>query len=369
MDTARSFFLLWFRAFALLAALVVSGCGDDDGATSPDGSIPDAEVGDDGGVEPDGGEDGRAEPDGGEDGGAEPDGGEDGGAEPVDAGVDAGPPPEPFEPVFLSDVDKTAFVSLGDDRLSAEWLYLNRGGVRSTRAIAPGEGVFYFEAEIPFAFDELQIGVATAAANLAGYSDDPDAGLALHTGGQIWYDGASIRSFDRSKLRYGFVIDYRGTHPVVHVLLDDGAGNIESRLDPPRELTSITEPVYATFTGIRRATGTHVAVNFGNDTLNFPFAIDARAALIAAGHHEVADALVLGFGGTHANPWNAPPSLIAPAQGATVYVGGSTMFEASASDAEDGSLDATILWEVLSTGYGPERVVGTGPSFTYTPAE
>jgi hypothetical protein len=40
---------------------------------------------------------------------------------------------------------------------------------------------------------------------------------------------------------------------------------------------------------------------------------------------------------------------------------------ASAADAEDGSLDARILWEVLSTGYGPERVQGEGATFTFTP--
>ncbi|HEY2734633.1 MAG TPA: hypothetical protein VGI70_11645, partial [Polyangiales bacterium] len=74
-------------------------------------------------------------------------------------------PTTPFVPAadstYLSATDiSTDEIDLSADHLSGEWLGLGTWGVRSTRSIAPQQGVFYFEAYAPL--DYFDIGVATA---------------------------------------------------------------------------------------------------------------------------------------------------------------------------------------------------------------
>jgi hypothetical protein len=119
---------------------------------------------------------------------------------------------------------------------------------------------------------------------------------------------------------------------------------------------------------MRRLPGVQVVINPGNDTVNQPFTFDPVRILNGAGLSQPAAALVKGWGATHTAVWNAPPALsVLPPPVTSIALGQSVTLSATASDAEQGSLTANIVWEVLSTGYGPERVRGTGASFVVMP--
>ncbi len=281
--------------------------------------------------------------------------------------LDAGAPPvePPYDPVTLSETDRSPEVRLDASGLSAEWRTIGMAGVRSNRAIAPGDGVFYFEATIPTAFDLFTIGVASAAASLTERAGATEQSFGLDTGGHLYeYGGARLGSFLATNRTFGFVVDYSGANPVVHVILEDGS----PRVRQSAALTGISAPLYIHIAGTRRTTGTHVTINPGNDTVNRPFRFDPVALLREAGLEDTAEALVLGFGGSHASTWNEPPVVAPFLAPVSVPVGTSATLAASAFDAEDGLLSSSIVWEVLSTGYGAARVRGTGPTFTFAPA-
>ncbi|HKU37885.1 MAG TPA: hypothetical protein VJR89_07055, partial [Polyangiales bacterium] len=270
---------------------------------------------------------------------------------------------DPAQLTFLSDTDHSPNLTLGADRLSAEWLGLDTSGVRSTRAIAAGSGVFYFEASALGDFDGLQLGVAAASASRERAPGTTADGFGLDTGGHF-VEGEDWLPFTVGSRSFGFVVDYRGANPTVHV--------IAVKSGTPAVLHSKTlstgDPLFIQLSGMRRMPGVQVRINPGNDTVNQPFSYDARAALRAAGQAELADLLVLGWGASHAGEWNQPPTirLDAPAVNA-VDLGQSLTLTAAADDAESGSLSASLTWEDLATGYGPERVRAMGPSFTFLP--
>ena len=249
---------------------------------------------------------------------------------------------------------------LGADRLSAEWLGLDTFGVRSTRALQAGSGVFYFEAAALGEFDGLQIGVATAAAARERAPGSSADGFGLDTSGHF-IQGDDWIEFQPNSGHYGFVVDYRGTNPVVHALNAGGLLRSET-------LSSVTQPLFIQLTGMRRMPGVQVRINPGNDIVNRPFEFDPRTALQNAGMPEVAGALVLGWVASHAGAWNQPPTIaLQPPSSTSIDLGQSLTLTASAEDAESGSLTDRIQWADLATGSGPERQQASGSSFSITP--
>jgi hypothetical protein len=282
-----------------------------------------------------------------------------GGAAAGSGGSDA--PVDPASLTFLSDTDRGEGVVLGTDRLSAEWLGLDTFGIRSTRAVQPGSGVFYFEAAALGEFDGLQLGVATAAAPRERAPGTTPDGFGLDTGGRF-IEGEDWQEFSPNSAHYGFIVDYRGTTPTVHVL--SGSGLLRSR-----NLSGVTQPLFIQLTGMRRMPGMQVRINPGNDIINRPFEFDPRSALQDAGLSEVAGALVLGWGASHAAAWNQPPTItLNPPASTSIELGQSLTLSAAAEDAESGSLSSTIQWADLATGYGPDRQQATGESFRLMPA-
>jgi hypothetical protein len=282
------------------------------------------------------------------------------------AGSDAGsgtvnPPANGL--TYLNDADRGADILIESDRLSAQWLTLGTEGVRSTRSIAPGEGVFYYEAHIPAPFNMLTIGVATAAAPLDLDASANAQSFGIDSGGTIAVNGTWSQNFDSGNVDFGFVLDYRATPAIVHVI---ATANGQPAIVRSQSLAAISQPLFIYLAGIRRTTETQVTINAGNDTTNAPFVYAPADLLRAAGLADTADALVMGWGATHAGTWNAPPTLVPPS-GTTVSAGTAVTLSGQASDIEDGSLSATIEWEDLATGSGTERVRGTGASFTFTP--
>ncbi|MBX3247937.1 MAG: hypothetical protein KF901_12225 [Myxococcales bacterium] len=277
----------------------------------------------------------------------------------------------------LSATDKTgdAIVSLTPDRLAAEWHTGVVGGVRSECAVAPASGVFYFEASIePWECDPteaplgcvptprggLNLGVGTASASLTTHPGSTASGLDVVILGGINTSDMRLGPAGTGTT-WGFVVDYRGASPVVHVVGEDEHG--------PSVLASqalaTNAPVHAMATGVRCKVGVDASFNFGLDTNNRPFAHDVDAVLRAEGLGSVADALVLGWTGTRALPTNARPSLTAPAD-MSVALGATVTLVASASDAEEGELSDRIVWEDLATVYAA-RDGALGGTFVYTP--
>lgn len=281
------------------------------------------------------------------------------------AGEDGLPPSsEPSaELTFLSETDRSHDVILSPDRLSAEWLGLANLGVRSTTSVGPHAGVFYFEAYADL--DLFGIGVATASAPLDQGAGQTSNGYGIDTSGVIEEPHVEGQAFQRSAHgEYGFVVDYRGEHPTAHLI----TGSSESaKVAGSRTLSEVSEPLFIHLSGLRRSSGYQVTINPGNDTVNRPFVLDVRAALQASGHAELAQALVMGWGGTHAGAWNEPPELTVGSAPSQVDVGSAVSLTATASDAEGGVSDAQIVWDVLSLGIGPEHEHGTGGSFSFTP--
>jgi len=275
------------------------------------------------------------------------------------------PEPEPTaDPTYLNAADRSsAEVVISADRLSAEWLGLANLGVRSTTAVRPRSGVFYFEAYANL--DLFSIGVAPASAAL-DHSAVSGGGFSIDVSGVIEVPQGDGQAFQRSAQgEYGFVVDYRTDHPTVYLI----AGTASSaRVAATRTLSSVSEPLFIHLSGLRRKQGHQVTINPGNDTVNQPFVFDPRGVLRAAGQSETAQALVLGWGGTHAGTWNEPPTLsLLTTPPSRVEVGEAVTLMASATDAESGSIDANIGWDLLSIGIGPERVHATGAAFTFTP--
>jgi hypothetical protein len=276
-----------------------------------------------------------------------------------------------FVPVRFSATDHGASAYLSPDRLSVENRGEDMGNVRSDSAIAPGAGVFYFEAHREIdTVGFYGVGIATAAADLTRDLGFSGASLGIDTHGDFM-DGALTCTGSPGygdaahKFYYGVVVDYRGANPRVHYVLDDGAGGVEVRHSCS---TAITAPVFIMYSGARWEVGYQISINTGADTTNHPFNFSAtqiKNALNAAGESAAANALVLGYGKTRSLPLSQDPVLTFPAD-RSVTTGTSVTLTGSATDAEDGSLTANITWIDISSQHH-DPLTGTGGSFTFTP--
>ncbi len=271
-----------------------------------------------------------------------------------------------FTPVRFSQTDHSPVMRVSPDGTQVE----NRTGLgvaRTDGSIKPGSGVFYFESEVIEAVRQGGFGVATAAAPL----DQATGGSAQSLGLEATFDlratGSTCTGAPKLDSRYrrtGWVIDYRGSSPIVHFVQtkDDGIAVVVSCT------TTITDPLYAAYWSVRNTVGYEGTINTGWDTVNNPFTygLDAvKGALTAAGHADLAAVLVPGFGATRAGRLNQPPALELPAP-ITAPLGQAITLSGSALDVEDGDLGSRIAWVDLASPWHA-RVGGTGASFTFTP--
>jgi hypothetical protein len=281
-----------------------------------------------------------------------------------DAAVDhdAGTRPTP---VRLSETDRDPAVRLRFDDLAAD-LDLAEGGVRSDASIAPRSGVFYYESRrLTDQLGPCGTGVATSSYPLlharVGASDQS---FGISIDGGINYDDGYAGEFDPSGEHYGFVVDYRGRTPTVYLIASTSPSSVG--IAATQAMPAVVTPLFILVAGQRRAVEFSIEINPGNDTTNFPFHYDPAAILRAAGHADVADALVLGWGRAYAGPVDAPPTLTLSSDQA-VRAGTPVTVTATASDAEDGALTSSITWDLLSTPYYIGRTRGAGGSFSFTP--
>ena len=273
-----------------------------------------------------------------------------------------------FVPTRLSDTDRDPLATLRPDDQMAIDLY-HRGGARSDRGVAPGSGVFYFEGRrLSDEMHNYGFGVAAAGDSIVNFMGASDQCFGANTDGSMWYDGAWQGNYPRAlNDTYGFVVDYRGVTPIVHFIANlSGPGGGTPSVIHTQAMPNVNTDVFILVTGTRRVVGYEAEINPGNDTVAFPFTYDPDAVLRGAGLDSTADALVLGWGQSFSGPNDAAPA-VTPSADMAVTAGTPVTVTATATDAEDGDLTASIEWELLSSPHYAGRLRGSGGSFSFTP--
>jgi hypothetical protein len=273
-----------------------------------------------------------------------------------------------FTPARFSRTDRSPCLQVSPSGFELEIVDWGPCGVRSDRAVAPGEGVFYFEAQrLVGRYKGGSLGIATAQAALtesAGASAQSAGALA--TGVVASAGGSCSGALDPLLPSLSFVLDYRAATPVLHMLQASPDGLLSVRASCSM---LVSAPVHIFYSGERAKVGYELAINTGADTTNLPFLFGTahvRMALAAVGQAGAGEALVMGFGATHAEPLDLAPNLtVSPDR--SVPLGQAVALTASASDPEEGVLDAQIEWlDLASPHHAPVRA--RGPSFAFTPS-
>jgi hypothetical protein len=274
-----------------------------------------------------------------------------------------------FVPVRFDESDHTDNTFFSRDRLAVKQRGIFEGGARSNRSVTPGSGVFYFEGRRLIERTGFWgFGVGTAVAPLDAAPGSNAQSMGLVTLGEVLGEGSVCTGevgFDLATRDYGFVVDYRGEQPTIHVVLP-GAG--DTAVVRRSCVMSVSAPLHIVYFGARYVVGFQGSINAGSDTTNFPFRLSlqsVRNALNSAGHADTALALVAGFGQTRARPADMAPQLTAPGD-QTVAVGTPVALTATAQDAEDGVLTDRIVWTDTATQHHAPRE-GFGGSFTLMP--
>jgi PKD repeat protein len=279
-----------------------------------------------------------------------------------------------FRQVRFSSTDHSESVRLSPDRLSVEQRGLDPGGVRSDGSIAPMSRVYYFEVERLIArTGNWGFGVATANETLSSEIGHQPESMGVLTLGGVYNntpDGQTLANctrpagFPPETRIFGFVVDYRGANPRVHVVIDqDGAVVVVNSCT-----MNVSRPLHIFYSGTRYEIGFQARINTGADTKNHPFhfsLVQLTSALATAMQSIGAADLVYGFGGTRALMPNAPPTLNAPADQSVAF-GQPVTLVASANDAEDLVVTDKISWlDLASQHHAP--IEGVGGTFVFKP--
>ncbi|MFN0244050.1 MAG: hypothetical protein ACKVWV_14260 [Planctomycetota bacterium] len=252
----------------------------------------------------------------------------------------------------LNPADAHALVVLSPDGLGVTYAFWNTYAVRSDRAIAPHSGMYYFEGTRHVPAANFGFGVATAAAALDDYGGATNQSAGIHASGALYYGGANVGGFYSSiNDTYGIVLDYRGTHPIVHAIAraeSGGPGVVFATVT----MSDVAAPVYIFVYGTVSGDGFQQTINPGNDLAAQPFTYDARAAL-GAQYYRGGDALVLG--------WNEPPSVSITPVLTTIVQGTAATLTASASSGTGADLAHVLTWQ------GDDGASGSGATFVYAP--
>ncbi len=269
--------------------------------------------------------------------------------------------PSTFDPVRWSDTDRSPELELTGDGLGVIVAAPGRPGVRSNRAISRRQGVFYAEFERRTDFlGEMSFGIATATHPLNEPAGGDDVSVGVDTFGWVQFAGSRVANFPAELNRvYGFVLDYRGDRPEVHILVRTGPVGMAELQVLHSAVLDTRDPVYLHYAGVRRGVGEQARLNPGNNLTTDPFEYDPEAALAAADID--VGSVVLGWGQTRTPPADPAPTLELVSVVTEVEVGTPIRLSATATDPTDGTLTEEIVWEDLSAPYHQQRV-GVGGS-------
>jgi hypothetical protein len=247
----------------------------------------------------------------------------------------------------LNQADKSATISLSGGGLSVSYVGWSMSGVRSDRAIQPGQGVYYFEGKRLAGVGNYGFGIATASAALTNYGGFDTQSVGVSVSGGIYYGGVNVGGFTSAiNDTYGIVLDYRGAHPEVQLIARTVAGG-PGVVIRTVALPTISGPVYALVYGQSATAGVQQTINLGNDLAAAPFTFDAVQAL-AAWRYRGGETLVLG--------WNEPPTIAIDGGDRTILSGSQVTLSAIAST-------TNIAWSDSASS-----ATGAGIEFTLVPA-
>jgi hypothetical protein len=255
-------------------------------------------------------------------------------------------------PVLLSETDKHSSITLSDDQLGANFSEYSHRAVRSTIAIQPESGFYYYEGRREVGAGNYGFGVATAAAPLNTFGGSTDQSIGVNTLGYIYYNNSSqIGSSGNADIlandTYGFAVDYRGVNPVLYVILDNAVFYTHV-------LDQVTDELFILAYGNNASSLVQQTINAGDDLAGGAFFYDV-ANVLAAAAIDGADQLILGWQDL------ASTNLSIVNGDVTSAVGSTVVLAASASNALGEDISSTIAWIDQATG-----LIGTGGSFTVT---
>jgi hypothetical protein len=190
------------------------------------------------------------------------------------------------DPVLLAVDDfGGAGVKLSDDALSAHFFGPGKYGIRANQGIYRGS-FQYFEAHREHPSGNMGVGVIIGDGSLNPYHfEDVPWSCSVNLTGNTWRNLIDQTIWDgAANDRYGFAVDYRGEHPIVHVLIGSGRSAV---LESSMTLDDIWVPIYPMVYGNPQdIDGPDISINFGAD----PFQFDPRT-LVPGG-----SAMQLGWG-------------------------------------------------------------------------
>ncbi|MBL4826187.1 MAG: HYR domain-containing protein, partial [Spongiibacteraceae bacterium] len=261
---------------------------------------------------------------------------------------------------LVSDITTAPTVTISEDGLSAGYNQY----VRTKSAIRANQGMQgefrYWEAHRHRDPINMGFGLINPFAVIDEYCCVSDfltgapPSMSLNALTSIWRNLVNQANFDTDNEYYGYAVDYRGSRPIVYVILAEGVVH-EMTMD------DFITPIYPMLYGNTLGSAIANSANFGTT----PFQFDARQALIDYGV-DVTD-FAPGWGPYQQNLHlaageDAAPSLTYTATPATGSTGNAVSFSATATDAEDGSLTAQISWRNNQTAD-----TATGGSYSFTP--
>ena len=213
--------------------------------------------------------------------------------------------PSLAEITLLSETDKHPTIQLTPDRLGVIFTEWGHRGVRSVKAVMPGSGFYYFEGRREVGTANYGFGVAAAAAPLDNYGGVTADSLGCNVLGSCRVDDTFAFNLTGVQDTYGFAVDYRGTNPIIHVIVSQtlaGPGEFVGSAT----LDQVTGPVYILVYGNNSLGSIQQTINAGDDLGNNPFRYDPVQALTEAYFYPIdgIDELVpgLGYSGSRAQP-------------------------------------------------------------------
>jgi PKD repeat protein len=176
-------------------------------------------------------------------------------------------------------------VILSDDHLGAQFKGNGKYGIRANQGIYRGS-FQYFEAHREQPSGNMGVGVVIGDGLLNPYHfEEVPWSCSVNLTGNTWRNLIDLTIWDGNMNdRYGFAVDYRGEHPLVHILIGTGS---TAKLESSLLLDDIWVPIYPMVYGNPQdSMGSDITINFGAT----PFQFDPRA-LVPGG-----SAMQLGWG-------------------------------------------------------------------------
>ena len=250
--------------------------------------------------------------------------------------------------VQLEITDRTNWgIKLSDDGLSASFADNFKSAILANQAMIKEFRYFEVQRLIDPPIDS-GIGLINqnAQINPLPYRPSPPH-VSLNIFAGIWRNLNFQRSYNTGTFFYGFAVDYREEHPIVHFIIDDV---VETSIRLDDMFLPIYPMLYGDGSGIPELI---TRINFGEDSFYY------NPQEILFNHGIDTDGFELGWGNQTQPGPNQPPLITALSSHTNAKPGEPITLSGSASDPEQGDISGLIRW----TGNG--QVIGYGPNITY----